>query len=144
MIHAKLIPSIEKVFLDTPIDSLPVLDHIYAYRNHTVSFQIALRGDSYDPHRHFASIRWEGIPDEAVTLRQVDLVPSLMPASPAGFDAGYVRTTPGLYPDLLRPLDPKNELFVTYGELKSLLRQTDQNRVGRRGYDQGAAEKEAV
>ena len=104
MIHAKLIPSIEKVFLDTPIDSLPVLDHIYAYRNHTVSFQIALRGDSYDPHRHFASIRWEGIPDEAVTLRQVDLVPSLMPASPAGFDAGYVRTAPGLYPDLLSPI----------------------------------------
>lgn len=44
----------------------------------------------------------EGDLAEAATISTVELVPVEVPCFP-GHDAGYDRTTPGLYPDLLRP-----------------------------------------
>jgi len=104
MIHAKLAPSIEKVFRDSSYAEVPTLTHLYAYRNQLVSFQIVLHGDCWDPHRSWLGLKIEGIPEEAVTLRDVDMIPVQLPVTPGSFDAGYLRTTPGLYPDLLSPI----------------------------------------
>lgn len=54
-----------------------------------------------------AQVTITGLP---VALSQVELVPSQLPTWP-NYDDDYLRTTPGLFPDLLRPSDGKIGLF---------------------------------
>ncbi len=118
MLHAKLISSLDKAFPDSPVDGFDAFPSSFAYRNSVVSLQIATRSDPGDPHRRFARLSVSGIPEESVRWRQVDFVPSLMPCYPGRSDAGYLRTSPGLFPDLLSPLGMDGRCAVVSGQTR--------------------------
>ncbi|MBO5700804.1 MAG: DUF4091 domain-containing protein [Clostridia bacterium] len=121
MLRAILIPSLEKVFLDTKIDTLEPLRSANAYRNSTFSFQIAMTETACDAaHRRFVGISLDGIEQSAVSLRTVELIPSYMPAYPTRYDTAYVRTEPGLYPDLLQPLQMEGRVPCVMGQTRTV------------------------
>lgn len=105
MINAAIISSLDKCFLDSKISEFETIRNAYVYRNGILSFQIALTENySYSPHCRFFQISAEGIDKDAVSFRTVEHIPSYLPAYPTRYDAGYLRTTPGLFPDMLAPL----------------------------------------
>jgi hypothetical protein len=121
MLRAILISSLDKVFLDTKINTLEPLYSASPYRNTTFSFQIAMTETACDAaHRRFVGISLDGIEQSAVTLRTVELIPSNMPAYPTRYDTEYVRTTPGLYPDLLQPLQMEGRVPCVMGQTRTV------------------------
>lgn len=101
----RLCDSLEKVFPDEAPRSLNPTIPLVGYRGQAVSVQLAIRAPA---------LRWPAAVDE-VTLEidapggvraethAVELVPVEQPA-PIDPDDGYLRTVPGLFPDVLRPL----------------------------------------
>ena len=54
------------------------------------------------------------------TLRNVKSVPVDIPTFPGCDDGNYLRTTPGLYPDLLMPIHYGGAISVMQGEINSV------------------------
>ena len=98
--ESRIVSSLEKVFCCSKFNG-KTLSGISALRGERVSFQIALRLDSC------ASLEVEAIVPENfagnITFREVDMVPSLLPA--VREDPYVISVEPGLFPDPLRPLD---------------------------------------
>ena len=98
-----LASSLEKVFADQgPAASEPLLEVL---RNETASFQIAYCADLSDAPSFGEDLRFEitaSCPCE-VRLRKVCLMPAGLPCG-SGHDSDYLRTSPGLFPDLLEEM----------------------------------------
>ena len=129
MLEAKIISSLDKVFYDSPISGFAAYEESYAYLNSTVSLQIAMAAGGQDPHRQFASIEVGGVPSECVRMRRVDLLPSVMPVYPGKYDAGYLRTKPGLFPDLLAEPEMNGGFPVFAGLSRAVWIDLDMSRV---------------
>ncbi|MBQ8260493.1 MAG: hypothetical protein IJY97_13135, partial [Clostridia bacterium] len=105
MLRAILISSLEKCFLDTKINTLEPLRSAKVYRKGTYSLQIAMTETNISAaHRRFVWIDVDGIEKNALNFRTVELIPSYMPEYPTRHETDFIRTEPGLYPDLLAPL----------------------------------------
>lgn len=115
MIKTKITSSLEKPFLDQHVEDFPTLSRISALRGERISFQILFESDKGDGNgwasRNVLSIDVEGDAKELVTIRSVQSVPVELPVNPNNYDDQYLRTTPGLYPDVLRPL-PYGGCFI--------------------------------
>ena len=76
-------------------------------KNETFSYQIAYTSEPEEEWRHSLgfSVAVESPIADRVTLREIVCVPSEFPVRDVPGDDDYVRRTPGLYPDLLLPLD---------------------------------------
>lgn len=121
MLSAILISSLEKCFLDTKINTLEPLREANVYRGGILSLQLAMTETSVSAlHRRFVGLDITGIAADAVTLRTVELVPSYMPAYPHRHDTDYIRTEPGLYPDLLAPLQMRGRVPCVMGQLRTV------------------------
>lgn len=101
----KVLPEVEPRALDPRLGPL-------AFAGETVAFQVALRPPAARSLATIGRVRVEvGVEGPATASAfRVELVPVSLPAFPI-HDDGYLRDTPGLYPDLLRPLGPA-EAFV--------------------------------
>ena len=105
MLKIKPISSLEKVFLDTPLNGLAAIKTISMYKNERLSFQIAYtETDPTRPRRYWVKPIIEGELAKYATVRTVECVPVRLAVYPNSFDDNYLRVTPGLYPDLLQPL----------------------------------------
>ncbi len=108
MIKAKIISSLEKVFVDSRVDSFTELTKISVLRGERLNFQIAYSYDTvaspliYETLRIMPAI--SGDLAKYATIRSVAHVPVSKTTHPNGIDDNYVRATPGLYPDILRPM----------------------------------------
>ena len=121
MLEAILISSLEKCFLDTKINTLEPLRSANVYRKGTFSLQIAMTETNIAAiHRRFVWIDADGIDRKALNFRTVELIPSYMPAYPTRYDKDYVRTEPGLYPDLLAPMQMRGGVPCVMGQLRTL------------------------
>lgn len=113
--ETRALSSLAKVFADSDI-----IDQTYrrasALRLETVSFQVAYR--SAERLRH---IRVEAAaPQElAVTVYEVGLVPSEFPIY-HDHDEHILRSTPGLYPDPLHPIDPEKGIHSPGNQWRSV------------------------
>ena len=109
MFKTKIVSSLEKAFLDEKIDKFERLEKISALRGEKISIQL-LYTYELDEERielAFCEPKLTGPLAKYATLRNVVSVPVVKPVRGAydeEFDGGYLRTTPGLYPDLLTPL----------------------------------------
>ncbi|UNK72420.1 DUF4091 domain-containing protein [Microbacterium sp. H1-D42] len=86
-----------------PFDTdLPLI----GFRGETASFQVAVRWQPIGAVSGTERLRIEVDSPTGVSAQatSVELVPVEYPAPP-GADAGYLHTTPGLYPDLLLPIE---------------------------------------
>ncbi len=98
-IHIRTLSSLEKVFSDEPLKASPQIE-TSALRGEIVSFQIAIMAET-------DVSRWVRIatrsPFAGTRVRAVELVPCRYPST--GFDDNFLRTTPGLFPDPLLPVE---------------------------------------
>ncbi len=108
MIQTKIVSSMEKCFADSDIGTFATMTHLSALKNERVSFQLFYTDDTNDPKLPYRSTNFalqiEGVPQKVVSVRRVDYVPVTIACLQEGGDDNYLRSTPGLYPDLLSPL----------------------------------------
>ena len=123
MILTKLTSSMEKCFLDGNLESYPTLSHLSALKNERVSFQLFYTDDTVDtalPYRAMTyRLQIEGLAKELYSIRHVDSVPVTIPCLAENGDGNFLRTTPGLYPDVLTPLY-HNVVSVMRGQLQAV------------------------
>lgn len=117
----RLTSSLEKCFWDTEISSLPEVRCGSALRGERFSFQLAWRViDPNQVHKNEMWLRVESPLGDAVHAQWVESVPVRMAAYNAAHDDNYLRTTPGLYPDLLLPVTPDRKLYAYYADTRAL------------------------
>ena len=123
MLKLKFISSLEKVFPDQKIEDFAKLDTLSALRGERVSVQLIY---SYEPavihgaHTLRHRIELSGDLAPFAEMREVRCVPVTMPTNPYGSDDNYLRTAPGLYPDVLIPLRYGGALPYSHNTLKSI------------------------
>ena len=96
--HTRLLSSLVKVFADEEIEA-PISRRASCLRGEVFSLQLAYRSETM---LRDLSVELSSPLDRHIQIRTVGLVPSQFPG--AHFDDDVLRTTPGLYPDLLEPL----------------------------------------
>lgn len=116
----KIVHSLEKCFLDDDIGNFKELTYISGLKNETLSFQLIYAYTATGEEPSLASLAVEGPFKDCITIHQVVSVPSFMPISTKDSDSDYLRTTPGLYPDLLLPLHYNNRIRMVPGSLLSI------------------------
>ena len=100
--------SLEKIFPDqTPHPSHMRLSML---QNDVLSFQLALRPADIPNTRLEVSVRVDSPIASCISVRRVNLVPSMLPVSDTR-DGNILSDRPGLYPDLLTPL-PDGKSFL--------------------------------
>lgn len=101
MLETRVLSSLEKVFADEELRASEwksgsmLLNEVY-------SFQVAYKWDGFMLKQVNVSVSSEL--SQWITLRKVALIPSEMPCY-ADHDDNVLRTTPGLYPDALMPIN---------------------------------------
>ena len=103
MIHAKIVSSLEKCFLDSNIEDFKALTRISMLKNERLSVQFLYTADENEAQHTRMKIQVKGAPALHCTVRTVESVP-VKYAAPIPAGDNYLRTTPGLYPDVLQPL----------------------------------------
>lgn len=121
MLITKITSSLENCFLDSNIESFHEIKQISALKNERISFQLlcALSEDD-GALRRLYDLQISGDLAEYVTVREVISVPVAMPVVRPADSDNYLRTSPGLYPDLLSPLRYSNRVSVMGRKLCSL------------------------
>ena len=121
MLQTKIVSSLDKCFIDSKLDDFDAISKITVLKNERFSFQLICRMDApEDFMRQIYKPKIEGKLAKYATIREVKNVPVTMPSFPDCFDDNYLRTTPGIYPDLLLPLVYNDCVFVVKKQLKSL------------------------
>ena len=120
MLNTKLVSSMEKGFLDSPIEQFEALHTLSALRNERVFFQLFHTSDGDAPQRMMPQLRVSGSLSALVTARTVEQVPVVMPVYEGQTDDNYLRTTPGLYPDVLQPLHYGAGISVVRNQLHAV------------------------
>ncbi|MBS5725273.1 MAG: DUF4091 domain-containing protein [Clostridiales bacterium] len=109
----KPIPQTEKCFLDESIHAKMDYAKGSMLLGERFSFQLAYQLSDNDPMRKVGFLFVEGPLAPYVTFQRVDNVPVRNPLYCGCDDGAYLRTQPGLYPDLLRPITSKNWIYIT-------------------------------
>lgn len=123
MLKTKLVSSLEKAFIDESIENFAIMNHITVLKGERFSFQLLYvdEGPEYTlPWRPFVSLSIDGALAKYATVRDVRNVPVDRPINPEKYDSQYLRTTPGIYPDLLTPLRYGGKVVPGRDKLRSL------------------------
>lgn len=113
----KTISSLEKCFLDESIESKAEYKKASVLKNEMFHFCIAYCNEK---NRVFANLKVESEISSYINVSRIESVPVRFAADPNFRDEFYLRDNPGLYPDLLQPLEADNRLIV-YTQLKALM-----------------------
>ena len=103
IMYAFQLSSQEKVFLDYTLPQQEY-SHISALKNERFSYQIAFRSELHHEADNLLRVSIESPLKEVVSVRKVGNVPVEMAVWTA-YDEHYERVTPGMYPDVLYPME---------------------------------------
>lgn len=117
----KLIPSTEKCFWDDKIDEKPELKSLTMLKNDRLDLQLAYATKDADWHAKFLTLEVESDIKEYVSISRIENVPVYLPVWMDAGTEGFLRTEPGLYPDLLIPMEDQYKLIFSFKELRSLM-----------------------
>lgn len=126
MLKTKIISSLEKCFLDSDYEEFSEIKKINIYRNTNACFQVLPSNDeSSEVACTFYSVKAKGELSHSVKIRCVENIPNYIPFSQTPdvaktLDSGYIRTTPGLYPDVLLPFSKSDRFAVVNQQLRTL------------------------
>ncbi len=122
MLKTKIVSSQIKAFVDDQIDSFASLSNISALAGEKLSLQFLYVDEGKDPipSRPFCTLKIDGDLAPYVSLRDVRSVPVERPVDPNKFDSQNLRTSPGIYPDLLTPLRYGGYVVVSRDKLRSV------------------------
>ena len=118
MLEARWCSSLAKIFSGKELVAEPY-KRCTALRGETASFQLAYRfarDEKYIDRLRLSAV--ESPFGDALTVRYVKSVPVDYPST--AFDEDYLDTKPGLYPDVLEPLNEKGDLPDCRGEWNAL------------------------
>lgn len=119
-VKIRTISALEKCFFDDSIDEKAVYTNGTALTGERFSYQIALLLDETPMGgKQVVHYKLESDLQDQIRIARVDNVPSMMPSYPE-HDENYLRTEPGLYPDLLRPLSEEDRIYLVPGRLSSV------------------------
>lgn len=110
--RGKIISSLEKCFLDETVEQKAELGEISMLKNERYSFQVCYAAKEETDAKDIRLFHVESELAEFISVSQVLSIPSAMPVFRKRHDANYLRTEPGLYPDLLRPMEKNRRLPV--------------------------------
>ena len=108
--RSKIISSLEKCFHDDEFAAPKELTVDSMLKNEIYSFQVCYDLETIVEDKKIVFFHVESPLADTVKLYQVKSIPSLLPVNRGINDDNYLRTTPGLYPDLLEPINPQTRL----------------------------------
>ena len=121
MLLTKITSSLENCFLDSKIENFDALETLSVLKNERFSFQLLCALDDTDPAmRRLYELKLDGELSKYATVREVRSLPVAIPVVTAADCDNYLRSTPGLYPDLLSPLRYQGVISVVKNNLLSL------------------------
>ena len=120
-LQIKMISSLEKCFHDDLLDSKAEKTSFLMFRNERLSFQVACRLDdpTVDIHR-WCPIKLGGALAPYATVRLVSNVLNMYPTYSTNPGGAFIRTEPGAYPDLIRPLIYPGAVSLPHRQTHSL------------------------
>ena len=113
-VKIRTISALEKCFFDDSLDEKIVYTNATALTGERFSYQIALLLDEMPMGgKQVVHYKLEGpnLQDQIRIARVDHVCLTMMPAYPEQ-DENYLRTEPGLYPDLLRPISQEDRISV--------------------------------
>ncbi len=116
MIKTKIVSSLEKVFVDQKTEDFKSLSSLSVLKGERFSFQLIYE-PIYDASvdRILWDVKVDGALAKYITTRNVINVPVTRACYPALTDENYLRTAPGLYPDVLQPLHYGGKVATSHG-----------------------------
>ena len=108
--RSKIISSLEKCFHDDPFAAFRERNADSMLKNEIYSFQVCFDLETIIEDKQIVFFRVESPLADAVNVYLVKGIPSLLPVHRGRTDENYLRTTAGLYPDLLEPITPQTRL----------------------------------
>ena len=115
--EVKMLSSLSKVFPEEIYDKREISAGT-SFCGEIYSFQLAYRPGGIGRAR--VKVKVESALREHILLFEVENAPSLLPAYPESRDGDYLKTSPGLYPDILNPLPESPALTAVNNVWKSL------------------------
>ena len=122
MLKFKIVSSLEKAFIDESIDKYEAIEKLSVLRGERFSLQLlyTYEEDEEEFYQQRLYPELSGPLAKYVTLHTVHSVPVIQAVTYSRIDDNYLRTTPGLYPDMLEPLHYNGEFRVRRGCLESV------------------------
>lgn len=121
MIKSKLISSLEKAFADNKIEGFSELSHISVLRGERLSFQLLHTQEGEDStFMLYVPLSISGELGKLAVARDVCNLPVTKPINHGAYDDNYLRITPGIYPDLLRPMHRGGCAVIAMDTLSSI------------------------
>lgn len=120
-IRLKPLSTLEKCFLDEHIDDKQEMRDFTVLRGQPLCYQVGVYCEEPEARNRGlrCTVKIEGDLAEFATVRAVVSMPNHFPCF-ANADEHYLRRTPGLYPDLLRPLHYEHGITVFPNQLHTL------------------------
>ena len=120
IVKIKSLSSLEKCFLDEKLRSKKEVSKFIMFKNERLSFQFAYEMAPETPDQILrGKVELEGEISEYAKVRRVVSIPSYW-IDRGGADYDYLRTEPGLYPDMLADLQYRGQACIVKNQLHSL------------------------
>ena len=110
VMRAKIISSLEKCFPDENVTQKDAVTYASMLKKERFSFQVCYDCREIVDAKKIVYFSVESALSDAVCIYKVKYIPSMMPVYRHHFDNNYLRTEPGLYPDLLEPMADMDRL----------------------------------
>ena len=108
--RTRIISSLEKCFPDQTVLSKAPLESFTMLKNERYSLQVCYDCEELVNSKQIVYFSIESPLKDAISVYKVKCIPSMMPVYRMQYDDNYLRTQPGLYPDLLEPWQPSDRL----------------------------------
>ena len=108
MIKTKILSSLDTIFPLDLLEEYPKENCDSVLSNEIYSFQVAYLSESKKNQTFHIKSKCQGC---NIRLYSIGLVPSELPAYPI-HDDGYIKTEPGLFPDVMNPIKEGDSLFA--------------------------------
>ena len=120
-LQMKMISSLEKCFYDDTIDSKEEKNKFIIFRNERLSFQVAYRAESDDINiERWCKVKLGGALAKYARVRLVSNVLNMYPTFNVNPGGEFIRTEPGAYPDMIRPLIYPDAVSLPNGQTHAL------------------------
>lgn len=117
-LNVKIISSLEKCFYDNELNDFAEIEKISLLKNEKASFQIVLKEE--EKKERLIECKIVGELKDFISVKQIVCLASSKPVYADLYDGNYLRTTPGLYPDLITDLSYNNKIVSSGVNLRSL------------------------
>ena len=122
--EVKILSSLEKCFPDECLGQKEALTEISLLQNERYSFQIGYQYGETLKSKEIVHFSLESPLADCIKVYRVQYIPSMLPVYRTCCDEHYLRTQPGLFPDLLEPM-PENYRIPASNVLNTLWLEVD-------------------